>query len=307
MNEHCSTIVKDALPPKEKDPGSVTLPCNINNVCFDKALAALGASVSVMPYSTFTNLGLEKLAPTKLIIELVDKTVKCPKGIAKNVLVGIDKFVFHVAFIVLDMPEDTKIPLVLKRPFLSTAHAKIYVFKRKFALRFGNDKIMFKSDSPTSNIIKKVNALSLRERMELDLEDRLMGEALIFNRSENHEFGYFIELNDLNEPLELRNNEIEDLGPTIKEGEVIDEPKAYIVKTRDDDMIVEGIDEYPSFCDYDRKIKINCAYNLRFSCMIGYEHVNDNFFPVLSINIFAVVENMDACRDKDMGDVIVGK
>nr|GEW65592.1 hypothetical protein [Tanacetum cinerariifolium] len=101
--------------------------------------------------------------------------------------------------------------------------------------------------------------------MELDLEARLIGEALILNRSEDPKFGDFIELNDLNEPLELRNHEIEDLGLIIKEGEVIDEPKAYLVDTRNDDIIVEGIDKYPSFCDYDRKIKINYAYNLQFS------------------------------------------
>nr|GEW53702.1 DNA/RNA polymerases superfamily protein [Tanacetum cinerariifolium] len=236
MNEHYSTIVKDALPLKEKDPGSFTLPFTINNMCFDKVLAYLGASVSVMSYSTFTNLGLGKLAPTKLIIELADKTVKHPKGIAETVLVRIDKFVFPIDFIVLDMPEDTKIPLILERPFLSTTHAKVDVFKRKFALRVGNNKIVFKSDSLTSNIIMKVYALGLRERIELDLEARLMGEALILNRSEDPKFGDFIELNNLNELLELRNHEIEDLGPTIKEGEVIDEPKAYIVETRNDDM-----------------------------------------------------------------------
>ncbi|GKF79179.1 DNA/RNA polymerases superfamily protein, partial [Tanacetum coccineum] len=134
---------------------------------FDKALDDLGASVSVMPYSTFTNLGLGKLAPTKLIIELADKTVKRPKGIVENVLVGIDKFAFPVDFIVLDEPEDIKIPLILGRPFLSTAHAKIDVFKRKITLRIGNDKIVFKSDSLTSNIIKKVYVLGLRERRNL--------------------------------------------------------------------------------------------------------------------------------------------
>nr|GEU50801.1 hypothetical protein [Tanacetum cinerariifolium] len=89
MIVHYSTILKDALPPKEKNPKSFTLPCRINNMYFDKALANLRASVSVMPYSTFTNLGLGKLAPTKLIIELADKIVKRPKGIAENVLVGI--------------------------------------------------------------------------------------------------------------------------------------------------------------------------------------------------------------------------
>ncbi|GKB76641.1 putative reverse transcriptase domain-containing protein [Tanacetum coccineum] len=128
IDEYYSATIKDDLPPKEIDTGSFTLPYKINDMCFDKALADLGASVSVMPYLTFTNLGLGELAPTKLIIKLADKTVKRPKGIAKDVLVGINKFVFPTDFIVLDMPEDIKIPLILKRPILSIAHAKIYVF-----------------------------------------------------------------------------------------------------------------------------------------------------------------------------------
>ncbi|GKE00235.1 reverse transcriptase domain-containing protein, partial [Tanacetum coccineum] len=120
-----------ALPRKEKDTESFTLPCFINNMCFNKALADLRASVSVMPYLTYTTLGLGDLTPTKLIIELADRTVKQPKGIAKNVLVGIDKFNFPVDFIILDISEDFKTPLILGRPFLSTAHAIINVFKAK--------------------------------------------------------------------------------------------------------------------------------------------------------------------------------
>ncbi|GJU16659.1 DNA/RNA polymerases superfamily protein [Tanacetum coccineum] len=195
----------------------------------------LGVNVSVMPYSTFTNLGLGKLAPTKLIIKLVDKTMKRPKGIAENVLVRIDKFVFSIDFIVLDMPEDIKIPLILGRSFLSTAHAKIDVFKRKFALRIMNDKIVFKSDNPTSNMIKKVYVLGLRERIELDLEARLMGETLILKRSHDPELEDFIELNDLNEPLELNDHEMEDLDPKIEDGENINVPKVDVVKITHDD------------------------------------------------------------------------
>nr|GEU36794.1 hypothetical protein [Tanacetum cinerariifolium] len=181
MKVHWLEILKDALPPKEKDTVIFTLPYSINNMCFDKALADLGASFRVMPSLTFTNLVLGKLALTKLIIDMGDKTVKRPEGIAENVLAGIDKFVFLVDFIVLDMPEDIKIPLFLGRLFLSTAHAKIDVFKRKFALRIRNDKIVFNIDNPTCNIIKKAYVLGLRDRMELDLEARLMGEALILN------------------------------------------------------------------------------------------------------------------------------
>ncbi|GJT05301.1 ribonuclease H-like domain, reverse transcriptase, RNA-dependent DNA polymerase [Tanacetum coccineum] len=190
------------------------------------------------------------------------------KGIVENVLVGIDKFSFPVDFIVFYMPEDIKIPLILGRSFLSTAHAKTDVFKRKIALRIRNDKIVFKSDSPTNSIIKKVYVLGLRERMELDLEPRLMGEALILNRTHDPDFRDFLELNDLNKPLELRNNEIEDLSPTIKEGEVIDESMVDVVKIRHHNGMVEKINEYPNF---------------------------------------TVMENMDAYRDKDMGDVIFGK
>ncbi|GKA72743.1 hypothetical protein Tco_0778959 [Tanacetum coccineum] len=74
------------LPQKEKDPGSFTLPCFINSVCFDKAIVNLGASVSVMPFSTYTNLDLGVLSYTRLTIELADRTIKQPRGIAENVL-----------------------------------------------------------------------------------------------------------------------------------------------------------------------------------------------------------------------------
>ncbi|GJX81796.1 hypothetical protein Tco_0331277 [Tanacetum coccineum] len=159
---------------------------------------------------------LVKLAPTKLIVELADGTVKRPKGIVENVLVGIDKIVFPVDFIVLDMSMDIKVPLILERPYLSTSHA------------------------------------------------RLMGEALILNRSQDPEFGDFLKLNDLNEPLELRRNQkVNDLGLTIKEGEVIDKLIANVVKTRHVNGMIKGLDEYP------------------------------------------IMENIDAYRDKDMGDVIV--
>ncbi|GJV83663.1 hypothetical protein Tco_1523561 [Tanacetum coccineum] len=127
--------INNSIPRKEKDPGSFTLPFFINNVCFDNALIDLGASVSFMSLSTYLNLGLGELAHTKLIVELADRTVKYPKGITENVLVGIGKFVFPVDFIILDMLKDIKVPLILKRPFLSTAHAKIDVYKRKITLR----------------------------------------------------------------------------------------------------------------------------------------------------------------------------
>ncbi|GJX00182.1 hypothetical protein Tco_0184095 [Tanacetum coccineum] len=145
---------------------------------------------------------LGELAHTKLTVELANRTVKHPKRIAENVLVGIGKFVFPVDFIILDMPEDVKVSLILGRPFLSTAHAKIDVFKRKITLR----------------------------RMELDLEARLMGETLVLKRSLDHLYGDYIKLNNLNVPLELRRNQVDDLMLTIEE--VVENMDGY----RDQDM-----------------------------------------------------------------------
>ncbi|GJS23706.1 putative reverse transcriptase domain-containing protein [Tanacetum coccineum] len=307
--------INNSIPRKEKDLGSFTLPCFINNVCFNNALVDLGASVSVMPISTYLNLGVGELAHTKLTVELADRTMKYPKGIAKNVLVGIGKFVFPIDFITLDMPEDIKVPLILRRPFLSTARAKIDVYKRKITLRVGEERIIFISVKPASSLIKRVYILSLRERIELDLEARLMGETL--------------------------RNQGDDLMPTIKEGKVIEE-----FRIMDDELDTE-IDDYPSYCDYYKKIHIDCAHNLKFSCMIGFEFTHANFFPLLYVNVmskkfhnsimkdkmvykgnnvigalmnvpifvgtfsvvtdFAVLEDMDAYRDEGMGDVIFGE
>ncbi|GKA33570.1 zf-CCHC domain-containing protein, partial [Tanacetum coccineum] len=238
--------INDTIPQKEKDPGSFTLPCFINNICFDNALVDLGASVSVMPLSTYLNLGLGELAHTRLTVELADRTVKYPKGIAENVLVEIGRFTFPVDFIILDMPEDIKVPLILERPFLSTARAKINVYKRKITLRVGEENIIFKSVKPASRVINRFYMLSLRERMELDLEARLIGETLVLNRSLDPFLEDYIELNDLNEPFELRRNQGDDLMPTIEEGEVIKE-----FRTRDEDLDTR-IDDYPSYC-YDDK------------------------------------------------------
>ncbi|GKB02706.1 putative reverse transcriptase domain-containing protein [Tanacetum coccineum] len=341
MEAYGASHINNIIPRKEKDPGSFTPPCFINNTCFNNALVDLGANVSVMPLSTYLNLRLGKLAHTKLTVELADRTVKYPKGIAKNVLVGIGKFTFPVDFIILDMPEDIKVPLILGRPFLSTTRAKIDVYKRKITLRVREENIIFKSVKPASSIIKRVYMLSLREIMELDLEARLMGETLVFNRSLDHFLEDYIDLNDLNEPFDLRRNQGDDLMPTTEEGEVIKE-----FRTRDEDLDT-GINDYPSYCDSDKKIHIDCAHNLKFSCMIGFEFTHANFFPLLYVNVmskkfhnsimkdkmvykgynvvealmsapifvgtfsvaadFAVLENMEDYRDEGMGDVIFGE
>nr|GEV03662.1 hypothetical protein CTI12_AA005950 [Tanacetum cinerariifolium] len=181
------------------------------------------------------NLGRE----IKKVNEKELATVKYPKGIAENILVGNGKFIFPIDFIILDMPEDVKVPLILRRSFLSTTHAKIDVFKRKITLRVRDEKIIFKSVKPASSLIKRVYMLSLRERMEVDLEARLMRETLVLNRSLDPLYGDYIEFNDLNLPLELRRNQVDDLIPTIEKGEVVDKQMIEEVKARDDNTMIK--------------------------------------------------------------------
>ncbi|GJZ65711.1 hypothetical protein Tco_0622407 [Tanacetum coccineum] len=167
---------------------------------------------------------------------------------------------------------------------------------------FKSQQIIFTSVKPASSLIKRVYMLSLRERMELDLEFRLMGETLVLNRSLDPLLEDYIELNDLNEPFELRRNQEDDLMPIIKEGEVIEE-----FRTRDDELVI-GIDDYPSYCDHDKKIHIDCAHNLKFSCMIGFEFTHANFFPLLYVNVMSKKFHNSIIKEKMMykGNSVVG-
>ncbi|GJR73632.1 hypothetical protein Tco_0085997 [Tanacetum coccineum] len=122
--------------------------------------------------------------------------------------------------------------------------------------------------------------------MELDLEARLIGETLVLNRSLDPFLEDYIELNDLNEPFELRRNQGDDLMPTIEEGEVIEE-----FRTRNYELNVE-IDDYPSYCDYDKKIHIDCAHNLKFSCMIGFEFTH----AMLGLKDFKMILRVTAAQ-----------
>nr|GEX92453.1 hypothetical protein [Tanacetum cinerariifolium] len=97
-----------------------------------------------MPQKERDLRSLGDLAPINLTIVLADKKIKYPKGVAEKVLVGIGKFVFPIDFVVLDIPEDVKVPLIIRRPFLSTTHAKIDVIESEITLRVGNENVTFK-------------------------------------------------------------------------------------------------------------------------------------------------------------------
>ncbi|XP_073057423.1 uncharacterized protein [Primulina eburnea] len=129
LSEECYAILQNKLPSKLKDPGSFSIPCTIESSFFSKTLCDLGASINLMPYSCFEKLGIGEVKPTTISLQLADRSIKYPRGVVDDVLVKVDKFIFLVDFVLLDMEEDHEIPLFLCRPFLATGKALIDVHK----------------------------------------------------------------------------------------------------------------------------------------------------------------------------------
>ena len=142
LTEQVSSIIQSKTPVKYKDPGSPTISVNIGGTCIDKALLDLGASVNLLPYSTYKQLCLGELKPTNITLSLADRSVKIHKGIVEDVLVKVDKFYYPVDFVVLDTEPITNgpnhVPIILGRPFLGTANAIINYQNGVMQLTFGN-------------------------------------------------------------------------------------------------------------------------------------------------------------------------
>ncbi|HEY6625664.1 MAG TPA: retropepsin-like aspartic protease/reverse transcriptase, partial [Ignavibacteriaceae bacterium] len=99
-----------------------------------------------MPSTLYEQLGVGEPKPTRMTIQLADRSITFPKGIAENMLIKVDKFVFPADFVILDMVTDCSTPLILGRPFLATARALVDVLDRKLTLRVGNEEVIFNID-----------------------------------------------------------------------------------------------------------------------------------------------------------------
>nr|GFA01782.1 reverse transcriptase domain-containing protein [Tanacetum cinerariifolium] len=87
LNENCSAVVLKKLPEKLGDPGRFLIPCDFLEFDNCLALADLGASINLMPLSIWKKLRLPTLNDTKIVLELVDRTISKPTGVAENVFV----------------------------------------------------------------------------------------------------------------------------------------------------------------------------------------------------------------------------
>nr|GFA74542.1 hypothetical protein [Tanacetum cinerariifolium] len=164
LNKNCSSVVLKKLPEKLGDPGRFLIPCDFTGLDNFLALADLGASINLMPLSIWKKLRLPTLNDTKMVLELADRTISKPTGVAENVFVKVSKFYFPADFIILDFVADPRVPLILGRPFLSTAHALIDVYEGEITLRHDDQSLTLKyGDTPSIsyNNLESLNKVDL--------------------------------------------------------------------------------------------------------------------------------------------------
>nr|GEX22836.1 reverse transcriptase domain-containing protein [Tanacetum cinerariifolium] len=146
LNEHCSAVLLKKLPKKLGDPRKFLIPCDFPGMAECLALADLGASINLMSFSVWKRLSLLDLTPTCMTLELVDRSISHPVGVAEDVYVKVGSFHFLTDFVVVDFDADPRVPLILGRSFLKTGRALIDVFKGELTLRVGKEAITFNLD-----------------------------------------------------------------------------------------------------------------------------------------------------------------
>nr|GEW33065.1 reverse transcriptase domain-containing protein [Tanacetum cinerariifolium] len=149
LNENCSTMLLKKLPKKLGDPGKFLIPCDFSGIDVCHALADLGASINLMPLSIWKKLSLPELTPTRMTLELADRSITRPKGGAEDVFIKVGKFHFPTDFVVVDFEADPRVPLILGRSFLRTGRALIDVYGEEITLRVNDESYNFKSSNPT--------------------------------------------------------------------------------------------------------------------------------------------------------------
>nr|GEX79357.1 hypothetical protein [Tanacetum cinerariifolium] len=197
LNENCSAVVLKKLPEKLGDPGRFLIPCDFTGLDNCLALADLGASINLMPLSIWKKLRLPTLNDTKMVLELDDRTISKPTGVAENVFVKVGKFYFPADFVILDFVADPRVPLILGRPFLSTAHALIDVYEGEITLRHDDQSLTLKcGDTPS---ISYNNLESLNKVDLIDATCKEFSQAVLGFTDDNQKADAFIAIDD--EPI----------------------------------------------------------------------------------------------------------
>ncbi|GJV44857.1 reverse transcriptase domain-containing protein [Tanacetum coccineum] len=173
LNENSSAVLLKKLPEKPGDSGKFLIPYDFPELDECLALADLGASINLIPLSVWKKLSLSKLTHTRMTLELANRSVAYPVGVAEYVIVKVGKFHFLANFVVVDYDVDPHVPLILGRPFLRTARALVDVYGEELILREGDEKLIFHADNTSKHPQKHANELiNMINFIDITCEDR---------------------------------------------------------------------------------------------------------------------------------------
>ncbi|GJW13129.1 reverse transcriptase domain-containing protein, partial [Tanacetum coccineum] len=235
LSDESSAMIQNKVPPKLRDPESFLIPCNFNKTFSCNALADLGASINLMPYSLYAKLSLETLKPTKMSVRLAERSFQYPVRIAENMLVEVSKFTFPADFVILEMKEDSKVPLILGRPFLHTTDAVIRVKQKQLNLRVGTERMIFNIDSAMKHSYSNDDTC-----FSIDVIDKILEE-------------------DFDALLDEGSKILHSIEGTLLEEEIFFEFDEFMAMTVDENSESESDTEEPPF----EKITINTDYKIK--------------------------------------------
>ncbi|GJU71930.1 reverse transcriptase domain-containing protein [Tanacetum coccineum] len=230
-------MIQNKVPPKLEDPGSFLIPCNFNKTFSCNALADLGSSINLMPYSLYAKLSLETLKPTKMSVRLADRSFQYHVGIAENMLVEVGKFTFPIDFVILKIEEDSKVLLILGRPFLHTADVVIRVKQKQLNLGVGTERMIFNIDSAMKHSYSNDDTC-----FSIDVIDKILEE-------------------DFDALLDEGSKILHSIEGTLLEEEIFAEFDEFMAMTVDENSDSESDTKEPPF----EKITINTDYKIKTS------------------------------------------
>nr|GEV52737.1 reverse transcriptase domain-containing protein [Tanacetum cinerariifolium] len=243
LNENFSAMLLKKPPEKLGDPGKFLIPCDFLGMDVCHALANLGASINLMPLSIWKKLSLPELTPTRMTLELADRSVTLPKGVTEDVFVKVGKFHFLIDFVVVDFKADPRVPLTLGRSFLRIGHALIDVYGEEITL-WVNDEAVTVNLNQTTRYSSTYDDLSVNridiidvareddfilEEINAYLKDELISSKIDHADCDPEEDICLIEnlLND--DPYQLPSMDLKQ-GEVVKAKSLIEEPSELELK-----------------------------------------------------------------------------
>nr|GFB88847.1 reverse transcriptase domain-containing protein [Tanacetum cinerariifolium] len=237
---NCSAVVLKKLPEKLGDPGRFLIPCDFTGFDNCLALADLGASINLMPLSIWKKLRLPTLNDTKMVLELADRTISKPTGVAENVFVKVGKFYFPADFVILDFVADPRVPLILGRPFLSTAHSLIDVYEGEITLRHDDQSLTLKCEDTPSisyNNLESLNKVDLIDATCEEFSQAVLGFTDDVSTEDffptHHKDLKVVEPKNQSEEDELPEVELKELPPHIEYAFLGDNGKWPVIIAKD--------------------------------------------------------------------------